>query len=68
MSSGRNQVASERRKELRWPCEVEIKVLPLLSDGGFFKARLTDFSEHGLGGIVSMPLRSRRTVHGEAQA
>ena len=57
MTSGRDRGASERRKEQRWPCRVDVAILPLLSEGGFRTARLSDFSDHGIGGIVSLPLR-----------
>jgi hypothetical protein len=56
MSHGHGHDLPERRSEKRWPCQAEVAVLPVLSDGGFLKAQLTDFSEHGLGLIARHPL------------
>ena len=46
----------DRRRELRWPHLLDIEIMPFLVEGGFTRAKLVDFSTHGLGILTDVPV------------
>src|SRR5688572_991814 len=42
------ETGRERRRQPRWPCWVDVAIMPASTSGGFAAARVQEFSDHGL--------------------